>query len=92
MSESISGPHVQLATFCDMILEDKTGALSVIRMIDRYTVAGQTPEMQPTPVKTTLAVAVKAGFMNQKARLKIQPIRQRTNSLREILPKHLCTS
>jgi hypothetical protein len=70
---TISGPHVQLATFCDMVVEDKTGTLTVVRLIDRYTVSGATPEMQPTPIKTTLAVALKAGFMRQKAQLKIQP-------------------
>jgi hypothetical protein len=72
--QTISGPHVQLATFCDMVIEDKTGALSIIRLIDRYTVSGQTAGMQPTPIKTTLAVSLKAGFMRQKAMLKIQPI------------------
>ena len=71
--QTISGPHVQLATFCDMAIEDKTGALSVIRLVDRYMVSGQTPEMQPTPIKTTLAISLKAGFMRQKAKLRVQP-------------------
>lgn len=71
---TISGPHVQLATFCDMVIEDKTGTITVIRLIDRYMVAGATPEMQPTPIKTTLAIALKAGFMRQKAQLRIQPM------------------
>lgn len=74
MSEqNISGPYVQLATFCDMAIEDKTGALSIIRLIDRYTVSGQTAEMQPTPLNTTLAILLKAGFLRQKAKLRIQP-------------------
>ena len=71
---SLSGPHVQLATFCDMVIEDKTGTLTVVRLVDRYTVSGTTPDMQPTPIKTTLAVSLKAGFMRQKAMLKVQPI------------------
>jgi hypothetical protein len=30
--------------------------------------------MQPSPVKATIAIAIKAGFMRQKAYLRIQPI------------------
>lgn len=70
----ISGPYVQLATFCDMVVEDKSGALCVIRMIDRVTVSGSTPDMEKSLVRSTLAISLKAGFMAGKARLRIQPI------------------
>lgn len=70
----ISGPHVQLATFCDMVVEDKSGALCVIRMIDRITVRGPTPEYQPAQISPTLAISLKADFMRQKARVRVQPV------------------
>ena len=69
-----------------MAIEDKTGALSVIRLVDRYMVSGQTPEMQPTPIKTTLAISLKAGFMRQKAKLRVQPT---TPSGKELAPIEL---
>jgi len=71
--QMVSGPYVQLATFCDMAIEDKSGALCIIRLIDRYTVTGQTPEIQPTPINLTLAFSLKAGLMSQRARIQIKP-------------------
>lgn len=84
--QTISGPHVQLATFCEMAIEDKTGTLSIIRLIDRFTISGQTSEMPPTVIKATLAISLKAGFMRQKAKLRIQPI---TPSGKEMSPVEL---
>jgi hypothetical protein len=57
-----------------MAVEDKTGAISIVRMIDRVNIAGQAPEMPPSPVKITLVLALKAGFMHQKAMLRIKPV------------------
>lgn len=31
-----SGPFVQMSAFCDMVIEDKTGTLSLIRVIDGW--------------------------------------------------------
>ena len=75
MSEPlISGPHVQIATLCDMVVEDKTGAICVIRAIDRFTVVGNTAEMQPAQIKTTMALCLKPDMAQHKASLKIQPV------------------
>lgn len=58
------GPHVQLATFCDHVLQEKDGVLSVIRAIDRAIVtlpAGAPPELPEGFVTTTLVLSLKAG-------------------------------
>jgi len=45
------GPYVQAACICEMVIEDKTGAISLIRLIDTLTheVGGPNPpdEMPP---------------------------------------------
>lgn len=41
----IDGPYVTAACLCDMVIEDKTGALSLIRVIDTLT----HPESGPNP-------------------------------------------
>lgn len=60
-----TGPHVQLATFCDKVLVERDGVLSVIRAIDRIMVvaAGQNvpteiPEGQR--VTPTLVVSLRS--------------------------------
>lgn len=62
------GPHVQLATFCDKVLVEQDGVLSVIRAIDRIMVSAQAVGA-PAPAElpeggvlaATLVVALKAG-------------------------------
>lgn len=59
------GPHVQLATFCEKVLVEQDGVMSVIRMLDRVIVtihAKGAPAELPEggTFHTTLAIALKA--------------------------------
>lgn len=56
-------PWVQIAAICHTALLENTGAMSVIRVTDRITVAGVTPDMQPQPLQLTVAILLKAGDM-----------------------------
>ena len=73
----IDGPYVQLACFCDQIIEDKTGALSLIRIIDtifRNASGLTTPEeMQPFQQTLTLVLALKSGAARGRNDLTIIP-------------------
>lgn len=64
-SEPSSGPYVAAGLFCERVIEDKDGVLSVVRIVDRFTrtVTGSgTPEsMPPTPVRTMLLISLKSG-------------------------------
>lgn len=62
----MSGPHVQLATFCEKVLQEPDGVLSVIRVIDRLIVtvsaAGAPAELpEGGTVRVTLLITLKAG-------------------------------
>ncbi len=61
---AVPGPYVQLATFCEKVLQEKDGVLSVIRLVDRILVTASSPdapdELPLGVVKTILAVALKA--------------------------------
>jgi hypothetical protein len=66
-------PWVQVAVFCqNTIVEADTGSLSVIKNVDGVTLAGMTPEMQPTPVQLKLALILKSGEMQGPYNLKIR--------------------
>lgn len=56
-------PWVQVATICHTALTENTGQMSVIRITDRITVAGMTPQMQPQPLQLTMAILLRSGDM-----------------------------
>ncbi len=73
------GPHVQLATFCEKVLQEQDGVLSVIRAIDRIVItapAEDAPAELPEggTLQLTLAVTLKAdeAFGRHPVALRIQ--------------------
>lgn len=71
------GPYIQMAAFCDYVLEDKTGALSVIRIIDRFVhqLVGPDapPEMPVVPYNFTLVIMLKSGRAKGRHEVTIIP-------------------
>lgn len=68
------GPYLQMALFCDRVLQEKDGVLSVIRVIDRINVNVSDPaapeQMPPIPISTNLVVGMKSGGGQGKANVK----------------------
>lgn len=61
-----TGPFVVLAVFCEQAIEDKSGVLTLIRIIDQVTIQASGPGApQELPVgsafNTTLVIGLKAG-------------------------------
>jgi len=69
-------PWVQVAAFCNVAMQEPPpgGWMSLIRILDRWFVPGNTTEMPPSTLQTTLVVMLKSGNMNTTATLKIQPL------------------
>jgi hypothetical protein len=71
------GPYIQAACFCETVLEDKTGVLSLIRIIDTitHTQAGVSPpeEMPPFTYNMRLVLMLKSGMARGRYNLKIVP-------------------
>ncbi len=59
------GPYIQLAAFCDLVIEGKDGTLSLIRVTDRLmhqAVGTGAPEQMPqVPYIMTAVIALKSG-------------------------------
>jgi hypothetical protein len=72
-----SGPFVQAACFCEMVIEDKTGVLSLIRIIDtlNHAEAGSTPPktMPPFSYNLKLVLMLKSGKAEGRHDLMIVP-------------------
>jgi hypothetical protein len=73
----VDGPYVQAACFCEMMLQDNTGVLSLIRVIDQiiHTAAGPaTPEEMPSvPYNLKVVLMLKSGAARGRSTLRIVP-------------------
>lgn len=71
------GPYIQIAGLCEQVIEDKTGALSLIRVIDTITHAVASPdapaEMPPVTYPMKMVIMLKAGRAHGRHELKIIP-------------------
>ncbi len=72
-----TGPFVGVAAFCENVIEDKAGTLSLIRIVDRLTVSSQGPtapeKMPPTPLNWFLVLVLKSGQARGSVSVTIQP-------------------
>jgi len=72
-----TGPYISVAAFCENVIEDKSGVLSLIRLVDRIIVNAQgqmPPEQMPaTPFNWFLVIAMKSGKARGSVPISIQP-------------------
>jgi hypothetical protein len=67
------GPYVQVATLCQSALQEQGGTLSLIRVTDRVSVPGTTPDMPPTQIQNlTIVIVLKSGEMRGRYNVKIR--------------------
>ncbi len=66
--------YLQIAVFCEKVLHEADGVISLIRVVDRFTVHGTTPEMGNHVLHFTIVILFKAGFLRGKQKLHIRPI------------------
>ncbi len=71
------GPYLQVAGLCDQVIEDKSGALSLIRLIDTltHTEAGSNPPLDMPKVNYPLkmVIMIKAGSARGRHELQLVP-------------------
>ena len=71
------GPYIQMAGLCDLVLEEKTGVLSLIRIIDTITHTEARPdapaEMPPVTYPMKMVIMLKSGRARGRHELKIIP-------------------
>ena len=61
MEEELSGPHLTAALLCETVLQEGTGVLSFVRIVDRFIRPRPTSQIPPQPIQVMLAVCFKAG-------------------------------
>jgi len=71
--ENVFRAYLQMALFCEKVLKEADNVVSIIRIIDRFTVPGATPEMPPSVLTFTIVISFKSGFMRGKQTIAIRP-------------------
>ena len=71
--ENIFRAYLQVAVFCEKVLREADGVLSIIRIVDRFNVVGATAEMGPQVLRFMIVISFKAGFMRGKQTIRIRP-------------------
>ncbi len=71
-----TGPYVSIATFCEQVIEDKSGVLTLVRLVDQLTVSasgkGASDELPPGgTLNTTLAIGLKSGQARGKQSVRV---------------------
>jgi hypothetical protein len=72
------GPHLQMAAFCENVLEDKEGVLSLVRVVDQVTQTAtgpDAPDQMPPFILShlTLVIMLKADQARGRYAVKIRP-------------------
>ena len=71
------GPYLSVAAFCEQVIEDKSGVLSLIRIVDRLDFIIQGPnapeEMPVSNLNLTLVLTLKSGDARGSHEVKIVP-------------------
>lgn len=79
MVDELGGPYLAAAVFCEKVIEDKQGILSLIGIIDRITQSAVGPDapekMPPLSYNLHLVLSFKSGFARgtQSVRLRALP-------------------
>lgn len=73
----MSGPYLAMAVLCEKVLTEQDGVISVIRIIDRMTIATAGPdvpdEMPPTPLQLAAVVAFRSGEARGRYSVTLRP-------------------
>ena len=67
-------PYLTMAVFCEKVLQERDGVLSLIRIIDQFNISGPAEEMPPTQITVNAVICFKAGFVRGKYVIKLRPV------------------
>ena len=72
-----TGPHLKSAVFCEKILRESDGVLSLIRVVDRVTISARGPgapdTMPKTPYHITAVIMLTSDRARGRHEIKIEP-------------------
>jgi hypothetical protein len=70
----IGGPFLIAALFCEKVLHEKDGVLSLIRVVDRFTHTNTPDKMPAFPIQISILLGLRSGDIKGKQEVVINPI------------------
>jgi hypothetical protein len=70
---STGGRFISLAVFCEKVLTEADGAISLIRIFDRYSVQAPSPQNPAANIPLNVVVMLRSGMFRGPATLKFLP-------------------
>ena len=67
------GPYLMAAFFCEKVLIEQDGTVSFIRVIDKFSISGQSEQMPLTILRFHIVVMVKSGAFRGLGNFTITP-------------------
>ncbi len=71
------GPYLQMAVFCEKVLQERDGVISVIRVVDRINRTASGPDapeaMPPFDYQMTAVITLKSGRARGGVQVEIEP-------------------
>jgi hypothetical protein len=77
-------PHLNLATICERHILEADGALTLFRIVDRFTITGTTDEMPVTTLNFTLVVNFRSGEFRGSLDLSLQIMDPDAHTVQEL--------
>jgi hypothetical protein len=71
--ESIFKPLLSMAVFCEKVLREGDGVISIIRVVDRFMVRGATPQIGNQVLRFQTVIIFKSGDLRGKYIIRIKP-------------------
>lgn len=68
------GPYLCAAVFCEKVLTESDGVKSLVRIIDRFTISAEQPDMPESNIELTICIFLKAGDFRGPADICIEPV------------------
>ena len=78
------GPYLQAALFCERVLQEVDGVLTLVRVVDRWNITGTSESMLPTAIQTNIVLMFKSGMFRGPAQVMVTPISPRGNRLQPV--------
>lgn len=82
--QKVNRPYLQMAVFCEKVLREADGVLSIIRVIDRLIHTGAEKDMLPFTHQFIACLTFKSGHVNNKMTIWVKPISPEGHALPEM--------
>ena len=86
MSDSplLISPYLNIASICERHILEADGAMTLVRIIDRFMISGDNADLPPTPLQFTVVVSFRSGNYRGRLELNLATLDPSMNTLSQV--------